>query len=102
MEHSFEEIKMKQTQKTVVINDTEYLIGLFPTRVGLQLQQKLTAENADMSVLAPEIVHAATREGKSINFDIEFAGEYDKLTKLMQEILMFNFGSFLQEGSSEG
>jgi hypothetical protein len=38
----------------------------------------------------------------AINFDMEFAGKYDKLFNLVKEILEFNFGSvFTLFGSEE-
>jgi len=53
-------------------------------------------ENLDQNVeqLIVELVGSCSKgNGVGLNFDMEFAGEYDKLFLLVKEVVEFNFGS---------
>lgn len=50
-------------------------------------------DKVDVEALVKEIITAVSKNNIAINFDIEFAGEYDKLFLLVKEVVMFNFGS---------
>lgn len=106
-------------QKTVTVKGTEYLLTHIPairgTRVLKQIVklvgpcfaqfQKAQDLSGAMSILfdnldavgvealIQELVASANKGSVSINFDMEFAGEYDKLFLLVKEIVEFNFGS---------
>lgn len=47
----------------------------------------------DVESLVKELITSATKGSVTINFDMEFSGEYDKLFQLVQEIVEFNFGN---------
>lgn len=106
-------------QKTVTIQGSEYMLTHFPALRGTRVLKQLTKligpsfatlqgggdlgsalnilfDNLDNNVeqLIVELISTATKtNGSSINFDMEFAGEYDKLFLLVKEVVEFNFGS---------
>ncbi len=107
-------------QKQVTILGTEYLITHFPAMRGTRVLKQLTKilgpalvqmqgdgqdkignamnalfENLDQGVeqLIVELVSTCSKGSVGINFDMEFAGEYDKLFLLVREVIEFNFGS---------
>jgi hypothetical protein len=107
-------------QKQVTIKDTEYLLTHFPAMRGTRILKQLTKilgpslvamqgdgedkignalrtlfDNLDQNVeqLIVELVSSASKGSVGINFDMEFAGEYDKLFLLVKEVVEFNFGS---------
>lgn len=105
-------------QKTVTIKDTQYMLTHFPAMRGTRVLKQLTVlvgpslasmqgggtiadalnllfDNLDSNVeqLIVELVSTATKGNVAINFDMEFAGEYDKLFLLVKEVVEFNFGS---------
>lgn len=108
-------------QKTVVIGEEEFLLNTLPATKGLKLLKQITKlvgpafgeilkgedggmnaaiekliENLDqveVEVLVKELVSSATKGTIVINFDSEFSGEYDKLFKLVKEVVEFNYGS---------
>jgi hypothetical protein len=114
---------MAISQKQVTIKETEYLITQFPAMRGTRVLKQLTKfigpffaamqvkdgqkgvdmtaalnvlfENLDQNVeqLIVELVSTCSKGSVGINFDMEFAGEYDKLFLLVQEVVEFNFGS---------
>lgn len=45
-----------------------------------------------------ELIGSVTKNGVAIDFDKEFAGNYDTLFKLLQEVIQFNFDSLFQLG----
>jgi hypothetical protein len=47
----------------------------------------------DVETLVKELVSSASKGSISINFDMEFSGDYVKLFNLVKEIVEFNFGS---------
>ncbi len=53
-------------------------------------------DNVDIEELCRRLMTGATRNNMAINFDMEFAGEYDKLYELLKAIVEFNFGSVFQ------
>ncbi len=55
----------------------------------------------DVEALVKELVSSASKGSVSINFDMEFAGEYGKLFMLVKEIVEFNFGSVFTLFGSE-
>lgn len=113
-------------QKVVVIKDTEYLLTHIQAGRGVVLMKHLSKligpavskmvtkegeevdisgiinailenlDNTDIEELCKRLMTGATRGSMAINFDIEFAGEYDKLYMLLKEIVEFNFGSVFQ------
>ena len=105
-------------QKHVTIQGTEYLITHFPAMRGTRVLKQLTKligpsfatlqgggdigsalnilfDNLDDNVekLIVELVSTCSKGSMGINFDMEFAGEYDKLFLLVKEVVEFNFGS---------
>lgn len=114
---------MALKQKTVTIGDEQYLLQTIPATKGLKLLKQITkligpafgeltkggdGENAvgsaieklienldqvEVEVLVKELVSSATKGTITINFDTEFAGEYEKLFQLTKEIVDFNYGS---------
>lgn len=105
-------------QKHVTILGTEYLLTHFPAMRGTRVLKQLTKligpslaslqgggdlgaalnilfDNLDQNVeqLIVELVSTASKGSVGINFDMEFAGEYDKLFLLVKEVVEFNFGS---------
>jgi hypothetical protein len=109
-------------QKEVNIKGTDYLLTQIPAMTGLKLGKQLikilgpsfTAmqgeggsvtsalnilfenldDNAEALVIA--LVTFASKGSVAINFNSEFAGEYDKLFLLVKEIVEFNYGSVFQ------
>lgn len=107
-------------QKQVNIKGTDYLITHFPAMRGTRILKQLTKvlgpslvamqgdgadkigdalhalfDNLDQGVeqLIVELVSTCSKGSVGINFDMEFAGEYDKLFLLVKEVVEFNFGS---------
>lgn len=115
-------------QKTVTVLGTDYLLTQFPAIKGTRVLKQLTKlvgpsiaalqsdsgnkvgaalealfDNLDGPVeeLLIALVQTATKGNMPINFDMEFAGEYDRLFLLVKEIVEFNFGSvFTMFGSA--
>lgn len=113
---------MSIQQKEVTINGDTYLLTQLPGMTGLKLLKQLTKtlgpslaalhgesasvgtaldvlfdnldDNAEALVIA--LVSGATKGNMAINFNLEFAGQYDKLFLLVKEIVEFNFGSVFQ------
>lgn len=48
--------------------------------------------------LIQELLANVSKNGTSINFDAEFAGNYDTMFTLLQEVIEFNFQSLFQLG----
>lgn len=105
-------------QKTVNVMGTEYLLTHMPAIRGTRMLKRLVKlvgpamatfqkeqdlsgamtalfDNLDDNVeaLLVELVASANKGSMVINFDNEFAGEYDRLFLLVKEIVEFNFGS---------
>lgn len=105
-------------QKHVNILGTDYMITHFPAMRGTRVLKQLTTligpsfaalqaggdlgaalnilfSNLDQNVeqLIVELVSTCSKGSVGINFDMEFAGEYDKLFLLVKEVVEFNFGS---------
>lgn len=115
-------------QKTVNILGEDYLITQLPAIKGVRVLKQLTKivgpsiaalqasdedkvkaalealfDNLDGPVeeLLVALVQTATKGNVAINFDMEFAGEYDRLFQLVKEIVEFNYGSvFTMFGSA--
>lgn len=51
-------------------------------------------DNAEALIIA--LTSSAAKGNMAINFNTEFAGEYDKLFLLVKEIVEFNYGSVFQ------
>lgn len=109
-------------QKEVVINGEVYLLTQLPGMTGLKLGKQLIKilgpsfamlqgedasiakalnilfdnldDNAEALIIA--LVTSASKGSVAINFNTEFAGEYDKLFMLVKEIVEFNYGSVFQ------
>ena len=106
-------------QKTVNVKGTDYLLTHIPAIRGTRLLKQIVKlvgpsfatfqkqqdlggamnilfENLDsvgVEQLLQELVASANKGSVALNFDMEFAGEYDKLFLLVKEIVEFNFGS---------
>lgn len=105
-------------QKTVNVMGTDYLLTHIPAIRGTRMLKRLIklvgpamaqfqkeqdlggAMSAlfdtlddNVEALIVELVASATKGSVGINFDSEFAGEYDKLALLVKEIVEFNYGS---------
>lgn len=48
--------------------------------------------------LIAKLIESVTKGGVAIDFDKEFAGNYDTLFMLLQEVIQFNFQSLFQLG----
>lgn len=121
-------------QKEVTIKGDKYLITQFGGIKGIKLGKRVgrillpilgavyseegeefnlsklidtVVENLDQldDQLIMELVSGVTKNGVQIDFDKEFAGNYDTLFKLLQSVVEFNFQSLFQmglDGSVEG
>lgn len=115
-------------QKTVTILGQDYMLTHFPAIKGTKILKQLVKivgpsiaalqgssddrvgaamtalfDNLDGPVeeVLMVLVDSATKNNMKINFDMEFAGEYDRLFLLVKEIVEFNFGSvFTMFGSA--
>lgn len=113
---------MSIKQKEVFINGETYLLTQLPGMTGLKLGKQLIKilgpsfavlqgeeggiakalnilfdnldDNAEALIIA--LVSSASKGSVAINFNNEFAGEYDKLFLLVKEIVEFNYGSVFQ------
>lgn len=109
-------------QKEVMINGEQYLLTQLPGMTGLKLGKQLIKtlgpafavlqgedasvtqalnilfenldDNAEALIIA--LVSSASKGSVAINFNTEFAGQYDKLFLLVKEIVEFNYGSVFQ------
>lgn len=60
-------------------------------------------DNANVEGMIMELANTVTKaNGSAIIFDMEFAGEYDKLYHVLKEVLEFNFGSVFTLFGSRG
>jgi len=106
-------------QKTVNIKGTDYLLTHFPAIKGTRILKQLirligpsfaefqkdqnlsgamnvlfkNLDEVGVEVLIQELIQSVSKGSMGINFDSEFAGEYDKLFLLAKEVAEFNFGS---------
>lgn len=108
-------------QKTVNIDGEDFQLTTFPASRGLRILKDLTkligpsfaewakggedgmalavnklVENLDsvnVENLVKELVSGASKGSMSINFDMEFAGNYNKLFTLVREVIQLNYGS---------
>lgn len=55
-------------------------------------------DELDEDLIVKLVTEGVTKNGVQIDFDKEFAGNYDTLVKLLQEIVQFNFQSLFQLG----
>lgn len=122
---------MSIKQKTVTVLGQDYMLTQFPAIRGTKVLKQLTkligpsfaamqgsANEADKMKLALDtlfdnldgpvedllvvLVQSATKGNVAINFDMEFAGEYDRLFLLVKEIVEFNFGTVFTMFGSTG
>lgn len=63
--------------------------------MGLAMEKLIeNLDNVNVEELVKYLVmNGASKGSAAIEYDTEFAGEYDKLFKLVQEVVEFNFGS---------
>lgn len=105
-------------QKTVTVKDTDYVITHMPAGKGVRILKQIgklvgpaftslqaggtaaaiaslfdNIDNVDVEALIRELISTASKGSVAINYDMEFAGAYDKLFLLAQEVVEFNFGS---------
>lgn len=105
-------------QKTVTIKGTDYMITHMPAGRGVRVLKQIgklvgpafsslqaggmaaaitalfdNIDSVDVESLIKELVSSASKGSTAINYDMEFAGAYDKLFLLVQEVVEFNFGS---------
>lgn len=109
-------------QKEVTIKDTTYLLTQFGGMTGLKLGKQLVKTlgpafavlqgedasvgkalnilfdnlNDETEALIIALCSSASKGSVAINFNNEFAGEYDRLFLLVKEIVEFNYGSVFQ------
>lgn len=119
-------------QKTIEVNGNEYLITQLGALKGTRVLKEITKlvgpafaamqkqgeagsigdamgmlfenlDNANIEGMIMELANTVAKSnGSPINFDMEFAGEYDKLFLVLKEVADFNFGSvFTLLGSRE-
>jgi peptide subunit release factor RF-3 len=119
---------MAISQKSVTVKGTEYLLTHIPAIRGTRILKQiiklvgpafaqfqneknlggamtLLFDNLDavgVEQLIQELVSSASKGSVGINFDNEFAGEYDKMFLLVKEIAEFNFGSVFTLLGSDG
>lgn len=105
-------------QKSTTIQGTEYLLTHLPATKGVRVLKQLgklvgpaigsyqeggipaavevlfnNIDTVDVESLIKELVNTVSKGSMAVNFDMEFAGQYDKLFLLVQEVVEFNFGS---------
>lgn len=106
-------------QKQVTVKGTEYLLTHIPAIRGTRILKQIiklvgpsfaqfqkeqdlsgamtilfaSLDEVGVEQLIIDLVASANKGSVGINFDMEFAGEYDKLFNLVKEIVEFNFGS---------
>jgi hypothetical protein len=119
-------------QKTIHVNDSEYLVTQLGALKGTRVLKEITKlvgpsfaamqkkgeagtigdalsilfenlDNANIEGMIMELSNTVAKpNGSPINFDMEFAGEYDKLFLVLKEVAEFNFGSvFTMFGSRD-
>lgn len=105
-------------QKIVNVNGTDYMLTQFGGLQGLKLGKQLIkligpafsslqseggiakalellfdSLDDNTEKLIVDLVSGASKNGVAINFNLEFAGQYDTLFLLVKEIVEFNYGS---------
>ncbi|MNG02914.1 hypothetical protein D3C85_585010 [compost metagenome] len=114
-------------QKNVTIKGVDYMLTHMPAGRGVRILKQLgklagpafssfqaggisaaiaalfdNIDAVDVETLIKELIQTVSKSNMAINYDMEFAGEYDKLFLLVQEVVEFNFGSvFTLLGSDE-
>lgn len=110
---------MAISQKEVNIKGTDYLITQLPGSKGVVVMKQLTKllgpslaeaqesgsmagaidklieniDSVDVLVLLQNLMTTVTKKNVQINFDLEFAGNYDGLFLLTKEVINLNFES---------
>lgn len=110
---------MAISQKTVSIKGNEYLITQLPGSKGVVVMKQLTKllgpalasaqdegnmssavdklienlDSVDVLVLLQNLMSTVTKNGTTVNFDMEFAGNYDGLYMLTKEVINLNYES---------
>jgi hypothetical protein len=67
--------------------DQQRLIGLAMEKLFDNL------DTVDVEALIKELVTSASKGSVGLNFDVEFAGQYEKMFELVKAIVEFNYGS---------
>lgn len=105
-------------QKEVVVNGETFLLTQFPSLRGTRILRQLIKligpsfaelqSKGDVSAalnlifdnlteetekLIPELISSASKNGMALNYEMEFAGAYDKMFLLCKEVVLFNYGS---------
>lgn len=57
-------------------------------------------DNEDVVSLIVELTKGVKKNGKEINFDLEFSARYDLLFKVVKFIVMENYGSFFPKSDT--
>lgn len=116
-------------QKTVTIDGEEYMLTQLPATKGIKVLKQIiklvgpafaelskgdgddivslaldklfdNIDEVDVEQLVIALASTASKGSMSVNFDQEFSGKYDRLFKLVKEVVEFNFGSvFMLVGS---
>lgn len=94
-------------QTNVEVDGEHYLIDAFPTTIGLEYLDKVmeTGFKLDPKTIRSMITSSVSKDGKRINeksFDILFARKTAHLTKLVGEVIKFNFEDVFTESGTEG
>lgn len=94
-------------EKIITKGETQYILRLFPTMLGLKIQRKLATIGDGTP--EPEVFFEVISAGCTINriavtakkFDEHFKGKYTELMELFYEILAYNFGVEEQDPNVE-
>lgn len=91
---------------TLTVDDESYLVRAFPATTGLEYLDKIIETNfkLDPATIKKMIVSSVSKDGKEItntSFDIIFARKTNHLTKLVGEIIKFNYEDVFNEAVGE-
>lgn len=95
-------------QTTIEVDGEQYLVDAFPATAGLEYLDKLMATEfkLDPKTIKSMIVSSVSKDGKRITdktFDIIFAKKTAHLTKLIGEVVKFNFDDvFTEDTEAQG
>lgn len=87
-------IKILGPSFAVMMNTENALEGTNPITTAMMMLFDNLDDNAEALIIA--LVSSASKGSVAINFNTEFAGEYDKLIELVKQIVEFNYGSVFQ------
>lgn len=108
-------------QKNVTIDGEDFQITTFPATRGFRILKELTRllgpafaewakggedgmalavnaivdnlDSVNVENLVKELISSVSKGSVAVNFDMEFAGNYNKLFLLVREVIQLNYGS---------